>query len=167
MRTMMLGALLLLGACGFHPMMGADTRNADVSEMMNAVEIAEIKDRPGQMMRNLLIDHFYHDKKSTTPLYRLDVALETGLHNLSIEKDSSVSSGLATVSATFRLVHIASGGIVFKGTSIANPTYNISHYQWASEVSLDSAVQRGIESISDDISRRIALFFNRDEPLNH
>ena len=165
MRGLSWGALaltLLLGACGFRPMMGDGRADADVAAGLASVEIGEIKDRSGQKMRNLLIDHLYRDRRPATPEYRLEIALQAGEQSLAIEKDATASRAQWTATATYRLVHIASAKVVLQGNARSVPGYNISYYQWASFVSQESALERGIEYLSDEIKTRVALYFARD-----
>ncbi len=157
-----LGLVLLLGACGFRPMMGGDSTDGAVAGKMATVEVAEIKDRSGQKMRNLLIDRFYQDRRPSSAEYRLDVVLTTGEQSLAIEKDASASRVQWTATATYRLVHIPTGKVVLQGNSRAVPGYNVSYYQWASFVSQENALDRGIDYISDEIRTRVALYFARD-----
>ena len=154
--------VLLLGACGFRPMMGDSGADGAVAKGLATVEIAEIKDRSGQKLRNQLIDRFYREQRPTAPDYRLEVVLQAGEQSLAIEKDATASRAQWTASATYRLVHIGSGKIVLRGAARSVPGYNINNYQWASFVSQESALERGIEYVSDEIKTRVALYFARD-----
>ena len=162
MRWGALGLALLLGACGFRPMMGGDRADGSVASRLATVEIGDIADRSGQKMRNLLIDRFYHDRRPAAAEYRLEVALEAGEQSLAIEKDASASRAQWTATATYRLVHRPSGKVVLQGSSRAVPGYNVNYYQWGSFVSEQDALDRGIEYISDEIRTRVALYFARD-----
>ena len=157
-----LGLVLLLGACGFRPVMGDGRAGGAVAERLAAIEIAEIRDRSGQKMRNMLIDRFYDQGRPLKPEYRLEILLDAGGQSLAIEKDATTSRAQWTASATYRLIHIGSAKVVLQGASHAVPGYNISYYQWASFVSEESALERGYEYISDEIKTRIALYFARD-----
>ena len=157
-----LGLVLLLGACGFHPMMGDQRADAAVAERLGTVEIAEIKERAGQKLRNMLIDRFYHDQRPVKPDYRLEVILNAGEQSLAIQKNAATSRSQWTITATYRLIHIGSGKVMLQGASRWVPGYNISYYQWASFVSQDNALERGIESLGDEIKTRVALYFARD-----
>ncbi|MEI7608511.1 MAG: LPS assembly lipoprotein LptE [Rhodospirillaceae bacterium] len=162
MRWGALGLALLLGACGFRPMMGGDRADGSVASRLATVEIGEIPDRSGQKMRNLLIDRFYHDRRPAAAEYRLEVALEAGEQSLAIEKDASASRAQWTATATYRLVHRPSGKVVLQGSSRAVPGYNVNYYQWGSFVSQQDALDRSIEYVSDEIRTRVALYFARD-----
>ncbi len=157
-----LASLLLLGACGFHPMMGDSGADSVVAGALAKVEVAEIKDRTGQKLRNLLIDRFYHDHRPTAPEYRLEVVLEAAEQLVAIEKDATTSRAQWSATATYRLVHIATGKVVIKGVSRSVPGYNVNNYQWASFISQESALDRGVEFVSDEIKTRVALYFARD-----
>ncbi len=157
-----LAVLLLLGACGFRPVMSDGRADGDVADKLDSIEVAQILDRSGQKMRNYLIDRFYQHRRPGTAEYRLDVVLTTDDQKLTIEKDTSASRVQWTVAATFRLVHSASGKVVLQGSSRAFPDYNMSYYQWASFVAQEEALDRGLDYISNDIRTRVALYFARD-----
>lgn len=154
--------VLVLGACGFRPMEGHGTGDAAVDTQMAAVHVAVIKDRSGQILRNLLIDRLYGTGVPGSAEYELEVALEAGEDSLAVQKDASVSRGQWTVTANYRLIHIASGRVMFQASSRAISGYNSTLVQYASFVSEESAYQRGIEYLSEEIRTRVALFFARD-----
>jgi len=153
--------LLALGACGFRPMAGANGAEGAVTAQLASVRVSVIKDRSGQILRNLLIDSFSGTSHPADPEYQLDVALEAGEDTLAVQKDASVSRGQWTVTANYRLVHIASGRVMFQASSRAISGYNSTFVQYASFVSEESAYQRGIEYLSGEIKTRVALFFAR------
>ena len=56
-----IASILLLSACGFSPMYGANSskNNTAIKTELTDIEIALIPDREGQYLRNALIDRFY------------------------------------------------------------------------------------------------------------
>ncbi|MEI6987182.1 MAG: LPS assembly lipoprotein LptE [Rhodospirillaceae bacterium] len=160
--TAALGLILLLGACGFKPMMGTQSDQPEVAARLAQIKISNIKDHSGQMLRNKLIDRFYHNERPVKPEYQLDIILVTGEEALAVQRDASVSRGQWTVSASYRMLHIASGQVLMTGSSRAVPGYNSTFVQYASFVSEENALERGIDYISDEINNRVALYFARD-----
>lgn len=159
----MLALALGLAACGFHPMMGsAGNGNPAVVNQLERVQIATIADRTGQQLRNRLIDRFYHAGRSAQPEYRLDVTLDSQSNALTVDKNAVASRAQWTVNATYRLVHLATNKVLFQDTDQAITAYNISYAQYASLVSEQAALQRGLELMGDRIATRIALYFARD-----
>ena len=158
----MLAIVLALPACGFHPMMGAASDQPAVTEQLARVEIAPLKDRSGQMLRNRLIDAFYRDQRAVAPEYRLEISLDTGQEPLAVAKDASMSRGQWSMIAIYRLIHITTGRLMFSSNSRAWPGYNNTLVQYASFVSEQSAFDRGIDFLGDEIKTRVSLFFARE-----
>jgi LPS-assembly lipoprotein len=163
-RSVPASALVLaLTACGFHPMMGAHG-NSDptVADQLARVQVATIDDRIGQELRNHLIDRFSHDGRSGPAEYRLDVTLQTNEAALTVEKNAMTSRAQWAVTATYRLVHIASNRVMFQDSDTVTPGFDISYAQYASLVSEQAALKRGVESLGELIATRVSVFFARD-----
>ena len=67
-RTVLAAAVLLLSACGFRPLY-ATGGVADVSEELSQIEVAVIPDRPGQILRNYLIQGLNGGGRPAQPAY--------------------------------------------------------------------------------------------------
>ncbi|MEI8394940.1 MAG: LPS assembly lipoprotein LptE [Rhodospirillaceae bacterium] len=157
--AMLPGLVLLLGACGFRPMVGAHSAG---SESLADVTIASIEDRSGQQLRNALIDRFYRSGRPAAPTYTLEVKLNAGDAAQVVQKDSTPTQSQWTVTADYRLLHNATGKAVFQGSSRALAAYNLTNYQYSSYVAQQSALDRSIGSLADEITGRIALYVQRD-----
>ena len=67
-------ALIFLAACGFQPMYGS--RGAPGTQMqMASIEVGIIKDRQGQLLRNLLLDRINPGGTPQSPNYTLTVQM--------------------------------------------------------------------------------------------
>ena len=153
--------MLLLGACGFRPMHGERENDATIASQLAAVEIGVIKDRTGQQMRNMLIDRFYSDSRPAAAQYKLEVSIDASQEQLAVQQNSSTSRSQWTVTATYRLIHVATGRVMFQANSRAMPGFNASNYQFASYVSETGALERAMEYLAGEIKTRTALFFER------
>jgi len=112
-------------------------------------------------MRNVLIDRFYSDARPMAPQYRLEVSIDASQEQLAVQQNAQASRSQWTVSATYRLVHIGTGRVMFQANSRAMPGFNLTNYQYASYVSEEGALDRAIEYLADEIKTRTALFFER------
>ncbi len=154
--------VLVLGACGFHPMVGAQSNQPAVAEQLAQVEIDTIPDRAGQQLRNQLIDRFYRDGRPAKALYRLGLKIESSQMQMAVTQGVSASRSEWIVTATYQLIYLPTGEVVASGSSRAVPGFNVTYTQYASFVSENAAYDRAITTISDDISTRLSLYFARD-----
>lgn len=149
--------------CGFRPMMGEQDSGLAMSERLDQVDIGFVPDRSGQQLRNLLIDRFYRDGRPDSTLYRLEISLSTAAAPMGLQKDALASRGQWDITVSYRLLHIASGALMFQASSRAMPGFSFSSGQYATMVSESGALERGLVQVADDIRSRVAMFLARPE----
>ncbi|MCW2245228.1 LPS-assembly lipoprotein [Azospirillum fermentarium] len=167
-RVLVAGAGLLalapaLAGCGFQPLYGAGAGagRAEANAALMQVGIANIPERRGQQLRNLLIDRFYETSRPDNSRYRLDASFQAGEQKLALRKDASAERAQLVMNAQYRLVDTASGKVVFSSSSRSFVSYNVPNDQFAAMSLVDSAYQRGLEQIADDITLRVAMFLSK------
>ena len=74
-RTIALAGLALLAACGFEPLHAPRNGGGSVPAALATVQIANIPDRSGQILRNYLRDEINPYGVPGNPRYRLDIFL--------------------------------------------------------------------------------------------
>jgi LPS-assembly lipoprotein len=153
-------SLTLLPGCGYQPLYGANTPAA---QQLPVVQINNIPDRAGQQLRNRLIDRFYQDGRPATPEYTLDISLVPNVYKLGIALDDSATRAELSLQANYTLRNMQ-GAAVLSGATTSVTNFNILRSQYATLISEQDAYDRGIAQVSEDITRRISLFFNR-EPI--
>ena len=70
-------AVLLLSACGLHPLYGGGS-SSPVSGLLRSVQVGPIAGQQGWLVRTKLVDRL-GESGSTAPQYRLDVTLDDNL----------------------------------------------------------------------------------------
>ena len=151
-------SLTLLPGCGYQPLYGANTPAA---QQWPVVQINNIPDRLGQQLRNRLIDRFYQDGRPASPEYTLDISLVPSVYKLGIALDDSATRAELSLAANYTLRNMQ-GAAVFTGTTTAVTNFNILRSQYATLIGEQDAYDRGVAQVSEDITRRVSLFFNRD-----
>jgi LPS-assembly lipoprotein len=154
------GLGLLLPGCGFQPLYGQGP-DAALSEPLTRVKIANIPDRPGQMLRNQLIDRFYRDGRPVDPDYTLNIGLAATKVKLGIQVDDTATRAQLILNANFNLTDPA-GRVVFTQISRSIIDYGILQNQYASMVAEDDAFKRGINQVAQDITTRVTLYLARE-----
>ncbi len=154
-------ALALLAGCGFKPLYAPRDDGAAAIAELAAVKLGRIKDRVGQELRNFLLDRFNPRGQPVNPKYGLDVELDVSRRDLSIRKDATATRANLVISASYRLVDLASQRQLFRATSRVTTSFNIIRSDFGTISAENTARRRGVREISDDIRTRVAVFFNR------
>lgn len=153
------------GGCGFHPLYATNEAGSSVGDVMKTVDVAEIKSRTGQRLRNELI-FGATGGAGAAPLYRLDVALRESSRNALVSQQGLSSSQIVELDAEYRLIRLKDNEVVFKGWSNAQASFNLvgstglagSTYG-DTRAALD-AENRAAVSLADTIKTRLAAYFS-------
>lgn len=160
LRALVITLLCLgLAGCGFRPLYGAGDGGLHANQALSQIAVASIEDRPGQMLRNLLIDRLTPGGYPDKPAFRLEVSLREEQVDFGIRKDATATRAQLNQFANFRLVDTATGQPVFSGQARSVNSYNILSSEFGTLVTEDSARDRGLRRLADDIVTRIALHF--------
>jgi LPS-assembly lipoprotein len=151
-----------LDGCGWQPLYG---RNQDTSVGGNAgprlaqVHIAPIADRVGQQLYNNLRDRMNPQGVPADPRYDLIITLSQVSAAQIISQQQTTTRVDLTFTATYNLYLRANPGVsIFHATSRATTAYDIPTDPYSAVVSSDDAKRRGAQSLSDDISNRVASY---------
>lgn len=151
-----------LTGCGFTPMY-APQENVGMNEAFSQVEIANIRDREGQALRNILIDKLYTQGRPAEARYLLKVGtVKERIARLGIRKDASATRAQLEMSAHMTLLDRQQGKIVLERNLRSVNSFNILRSQYTIEVSEADARQRALEDIGNSIATQLTLFFNRE-----
>ncbi|WP_431856792.1 LPS assembly lipoprotein LptE [Azospirillum sp.] len=159
-----LGCLALLSACGFRPLYGDQgVAGGGAADKLEMVAISNIPDRPGQILRNLLIDRFHHNDRGVQTPYRLDTRIVATEQKLALRQDASAERAQLLLNVPFRLIENSTGRTLFEGTSRSFVPYNVLEERYAGLVTLDHAYNRGLAEISDEITARVAMYLAKGQ----
>jgi LPS-assembly lipoprotein len=154
-----------LAGCGFHPLYAPNAAGAvgGTQKDLAAIAVGIIPNRNGQELRQALQARFTRQGLSVMTKYDLAVALAIGGDAVGIEQDSSVT-------------HIRLIGIAYYVLTSQNPPrpvltqgmarqldgYDLVNEQFfASDLANDFAQKRIAEALADQITQRLAVFFDR------
>lgn len=162
-RAALLSLCLCLAACGFEPMYGSHSRGAEtIAREGQNIDIANIPDRDGQYLRNLLIDRLYTQGRPADAAYELRIGpLEKNIINLGIRKDASATRAQLSIVAPMALIDKASGKPVLQRTLRAFGAYNILENQLSTLTSQQDVVDSVLREIRDSAVTELDLFFRR------
>lgn len=156
----------LLGACGFQPLYGKQQAGTAADARLASIEIAQIKDRIGQMLRNHLLVRLSPLGEPADPLYRLTVTLNESTSNLGVRKSAVVTRGNLKISASYTLFGEQGDGegdgSLASGTLQAISSYDISQEQYAVQAALKDARARAVRQIADELKTHLAVYFRHN-----
>ena len=155
--------MIFLAACGFQPMYGS--RGAPGTQIqMASIEVGIIKDRQGQLLRNLLLDRINPGGTPESPNYTLTVQLTSHKVLLAFRKSQISTRANLNFVAVFNLKGKNQYlGENFSGTSKITVSYNILSSHFATLTAEENARTRAVKELSTDISNRIAAFIRSSQ----
>jgi len=159
---------LTLGGCGFDPLYAPSFENHPVSSVqsdLSKIRIDLIADRRGQLLRNHLISLITPLGQPKKPLYIVDVTLSESSQALGILKDATFSKSQMAYSAQFKLKDASTGKVLLSTSTEVIADYNIiKNSEFATVISEQSAQDRSLIQLAQQISRELATFFYKTSP---
>ena len=151
--------VLAVSACGFEPLHRA-APHANAPGALSGVRIDPIADRSGQVLRNHLLDRLTPRGAPANAAYVLRVRLQEPRQTLALRRDDVISRVGYSATAIFDLLD-PSGRRVFTGTSSYATDYEVTNSEFATLMALQSARERVMEMVGDDIRNQLAVHFSR------
>lgn len=151
---------LLLGGCGFHPLY-ADHATSGFDADLAAIKVNTIQDRLGQQLALSLRDGLNPAGIRVAPRYALDVKLVAERNNLGIRKDATSSRTQMMIVANFQLKELATDRTVLQGMTRTAVSFDSQTDEYANVVARQSAQERSLRDVSDDIRNRLAVYVSQ------
>jgi LPS-assembly lipoprotein len=158
--------VLTLTACGFHPLYSKNgatiaTTEPAVAEQLRQIKVLSIADRAGQKLQWQLKNSLAQGYEPDRPLYQLAVSLDEAIGYLGIQQDASSAYGKLSITATFSLTESKTGKTLFEDTQKSTSGYTIVDSEYASLKAEQDAREKVLRQLSEQITRRLSLFFNK------
>ncbi len=166
MRIFLLFAFLscpLLSACGFEPLYGETRGSVAVNDDLAAIEIGEIPDRLGRVVRNGLLDRLNPYGEPGSPAYRLDVAVTSFKEGYGFRADEAITRENLQLQGHFVLTDLSSGEIVLEDDVRSSMAYDIVQSDFATFSAERDAELRTSEAVVNDIYRKLGFFFRTEK----
>lgn len=158
-QALVLAAALVLSGCGYQPLYGPGAA-ANTAEELSAVRINLVEDRLGQMLRNNLVFRMNQEGQPQAPEYELSVRLQESRQNLALRRDETATRANLIVRAYYELRLVGQERPLFTGRSQSVNSFNIVRSEFATLSAERDARERAAQQLSDDITTRLAIFFN-------
>ena len=155
------GAAALLGGCGFRPLYATSANGATVTEGLQAIDVGVIPDRPGQILRTLLIQRLNPRGVPTEPRYQLTARVTESEERLGVTDADDATRANLTLLVNYNLQDVETRDTVTNGRLRTITSFNILDDEYATRVGRDSARERGLTQSADDLVLRLSLLLNR------
>jgi LPS-assembly lipoprotein len=149
----------LLTACGFEPL----HRQRGAISALPPIRIEPIPERSGQILRNYLLDRMAPRGEGGPRDYTLKIQLFEPRQILALRRDDVISRMGYSAVASFELID-AAGKRVSTGTSNYSTDYEITNSEFATLSALQSARERVLELVADDIRNQIGFHLRVQGP---
>ena len=153
-----LAALGVLTGCGFEPIYGS-AGPSNISAELSTIQVAPIKDRIGQQLRNLLLDRVNPTGTPRKPKYNLTVQIAESKQELAIKKTDISTRANLTLTAKFQLRGLEQfAGRMLAGEAKIVTSYNILSSDFGTLSAEKNARRRAALVLASDITNRIAAY---------
>ena len=163
-KLLLLSTFFLLTACGFQPMYANNpvSETVSVTTGFSEVEIGNIPDRNGQILRNRLVDRMQPYGLTTQAVYKLNVTnLRESIRDLDITIRSDTTREQMKITADMELINLETGEVLLQKDLSARGSYNILENEYTSRVSKQDLREDLLIKISTQIERYIALYLSQ------
>ncbi|MBU6418779.1 MAG: hypothetical protein KGQ79_03530 [Proteobacteria bacterium] len=153
-------ALLALSGCGFAPLYGGAQGQAATAGL-DTVQVQNIPNRTGQMLRETLQQQLYTDGAPTTELYSLSVSYTINQNLIGIQEDSSSTRDRFNATAIWKLTPIGNPNqVLASGNATAMDALNVIDQQYfASNLETETVNQQLANEIAGQITTQLAAWF--------
>jgi LPS-assembly lipoprotein len=162
-RNLLLSGFLLLPlcGCGFTPLYGGQDDGTSVASQLDTVQVANIPDRPGQMLRLALETQLHAAGAPTTELYNLTVSYSLGDVDIGEQEDTSYTRQRSTGAAHWTLTPIGTPSKpLASGQATTEDAANIIDQQYfALTLETDTVNQQVANVIASQITTQVAAYF--------
>ena len=155
---LLLGAML--SGCTLEPIHARRPQQGpDVTAAMAQVEVDPIPDRVGLLLRRRLEERLAPEGAPGPARYRLRVQLRSTAAGALVGTSERITRSDLTLTADFQLFERGSERPVLNGWARSVHSHDVRQSAFATRAAERAARERGVEALSAQISRRLALFF--------
>lgn len=152
---LLIGLGLPLAGCGLQPIY-AQGQQGVAAQSLAMVAVSPIPERSGQMLQAELLRRM---QPEGSPAYRLDVVLEEKVEGFGIRGDESVARERVSMTATYRLVDVATDKVVLEDIAKSDAGVDVVRSEYAVVEAERTAAERNTQAVANRIISRLALHF--------
>jgi LPS-assembly lipoprotein len=147
---------VMLAGCGFHPLY-APRGPRDWDPDLAAINVLPISNRPGQILALALREYLNPGGVSVEKRWDLQTGLRVTRTDLGIQTNATATTSEITVYAIYQISE-HNGRVIYSSTSSAVGSFDQVNDAYATQVAADSARDRAIREVADEMVLRLAIF---------
>jgi len=152
---------LALSGCGFAPLYGDSGSGTAVAPQLEQVQVENIPDRPGQILRDSLQDDMQRQGAPVTQIYALSVSYNIAAEGIGIQADTSSTRVRYVASASWTLTPIGQpGATLASGQAISEDAQNtVDNQYFAQELATNTINRQLADELAAQITDEVAVYF--------
>ena len=147
----------ITASCGYKPIYSKKI-NTNNNELLS-ISVLNIKDRPGQILRNLLTNQLNPENKRVITKYRLSVEIFESRSDLGFRRDMSATRSDLENIAKYNLLDIKKGKVLIEDEVNSISSFDIVDSVYATNIAEKDARKKNLQVISDDIFTNLVIYF--------
>ena len=157
--------LITLSGCGFEPLYAPQGESFTMAQMKD-VHVDIIADRPGQVLRNFLLDTMT-EKNHADTRYTLEVILNESIRKLGFRKDGTARHEEMLIRARFKLIDNTNNKVVFEDGVTETASFSLGPEaqtaSYSSNIAEESSREKALRIIAHTINLYVANYLqNKD-----
>ncbi len=149
---------VMLAGCGLEPVHARKPAGGGVTAALAEVEVAPIPERIGQLLRRRLQERLAPGGAAAAK-YRLQVRLDSRAASALVGRGDTTTRSDVTITAEFTLRGQKDEKPLLRGWARSVHSHDLLASGFATRAAERAARRRGVEALSAQITRRLALFF--------
>ena len=143
-------------SCGYEPIY---SKNANTNKELLSISVQNIKNRPGQILRNTLLNQLNPERERVITKYRLIVEIFESKSSLAYRRDMSATRTDLKVTANYLLKDIKNGEILLKQEAKSIASFDVVESVYATLIAEKDVREKNLKVISNDIYTNLVFFF--------
>jgi LPS-assembly lipoprotein len=158
-----LAAAAGVSGCGFHPVYGPLSGGGTVRPELAAIYVAVFPERVGQLLRQALQQRIEGAGEGVAKMYELSGGFGISAEAIGIQRDSSSDRVRLDARASWQLRKLdPKQTLMTNGSAHVIDGFDINDQQYfAADLEQSSAFQRLAETVADQITLDLALYFRK------
>ena len=151
-------AFFMFSSCGYKPIY---SKNVNTNKELLSISIKNIKNRPGQILRNTLLNQLNPERERVIIKYRLIIELSESSTSLGYRRDMSATRTDLEVTAKYLLKNVKNDEIILKEDVKSISSFDVVESVYATLVAEKDAREKSLKIISDNIYTNLVIFFKK------
>lgn len=165
MRALALIALLALAACGFQPVHGRPGgAHAGTTAALAAIAIEAPPGRLGELLKAEIEDRINPDRSPAQPAYKLLVGVNSTYVPTVISKTGIAQRYDIQIDSDYQLIRLSDNAQIASGKLRRNASYTISQADYATYVTRQDAIRRGMIELAEAYMLKLSGFMATQQP---